>query len=70
MLPTRSMMQPGSFAGPTIPTFIQIVSGIQKLIGELHRQQNDLISLLLFLQTKERMLKKWMLRNQAVRVQT
>jgi hypothetical protein len=37
-----------------IPTFIKIGSGIQKLmVGGIHRQHNDLISLLLFFQNKE-----------------
>jgi hypothetical protein len=33
--------------------FHKIGSGIQKLIGEIHRQKGDLISLLLFFQNKE-----------------
>jgi predicted ABC-type transport system involved in lysophospholipase L1 biosynthesis ATPase subunit len=36
---------------------IKIGSGIQKLIGGIHRQQGDLISLLLFFQNKESGLK-------------
>jgi hypothetical protein len=31
-----------------IPSFIKIGSGIQKLIGGIHRQHGDLISLLSF----------------------
>jgi hypothetical protein len=42
-----------------IPSFIKIGSGIQKLMGEdpntdTHRQEGDLISLLLFFRNKER----------------
>jgi hypothetical protein len=40
-----------------IPSFIKIGSEIQKLIRELHRQQGDLISLLLFLENNESWLK-------------
>jgi hypothetical protein len=43
-----------------IPSFIKSRSGIQKLIRgdtQTHRQQGDLISLLLFLQNKESRLK-------------
>jgi hypothetical protein len=44
-----------------IPSFINIGSAIQKLIRgiriQTHRQQGDLISLLLFLQNKESRLK-------------
>jgi hypothetical protein len=47
----------GSGAMIYIPSFIKICSGIQKLIRELHRQHGDLISLLLFSQNKESMLK-------------
>jgi hypothetical protein len=39
-----------------IPTFIQTGSGVQKLIrrdSQTHRQQGDLISLLLFFQNEE-----------------
>jgi hypothetical protein len=36
-----------------IPSFINIDSGIQKLIGVIHRQHGDLISLLLFLEKEE-----------------
>jgi hypothetical protein len=43
----------GSGAMIHIPSFIKIGSGIQKLIGGIHRQQRDLISLLLFFQNKE-----------------
>jgi hypothetical protein len=38
-----------------VPSFIKIGSGIQKLIGgytQTHRQQRDLISLILFFQNK------------------
>jgi hypothetical protein len=31
-----------------VPSFINIGSGVQKLIGGIHRQQRDLISLLYF----------------------
>jgi hypothetical protein len=43
-----------------IPSFIKIGSGIQKLIGGIHRQHGDRISLLLFLiflQNKESRMK-------------
>jgi hypothetical protein len=38
-----------------IPSFMKIGSGIQKLLGgtQTHRQQGDLISLLLFFHNKE-----------------
>jgi hypothetical protein len=35
-----------------IPSFINIGSVIQKLIGRIHRQHGDLISLLLFFQNR------------------
>jgi hypothetical protein len=43
----------------SIPSFIKIGSGFQKLIGGIHthRQHGDLISLLLFFQNKESTLK-------------
>jgi hypothetical protein len=51
----------GSGAVIYVPSFIKIGSGIQKLIGGIHRhthrQQGDLISLLLFFQNKESRLK-------------
>jgi hypothetical protein len=31
-----------------VPSFVNIGSGIQKLIGGIHREQRDLISLLYF----------------------
>jgi hypothetical protein len=43
-----------------IPSFIKIVSGVQKLIGgnsQTHRQHGDRISLLSFFQNKEIRLK-------------
>jgi hypothetical protein len=42
-----------------VPSFIKIGSGVQKLIweGYAHRQEGDLISLLLFLQYMEGRLK-------------
>jgi hypothetical protein len=46
----------GSGAMIYIPSFINIGSGIQKLIGgdtQKHRQHGDLISLLLFFQNEE-----------------
>jgi hypothetical protein len=45
----------GSGAMIYIPSFIKIGSSIQKLIGGIHRhrQQGDLIYLLLFFQNKE-----------------
>jgi hypothetical protein len=38
-----------------VPSFVEIGSGIQKLIGGIHRhrEQRDLISLLYFFQNKE-----------------
>jgi hypothetical protein len=50
----------GSGAMMQIPSFIKIGSGIQKLIWrdtQTHRQHGDRISLLLFFQNKESMLK-------------
>jgi hypothetical protein len=52
----------GSEAVIYIPSFIKIGSGIQKLMGggicrHTHRQQGDLISLLLYFQNKESRLK-------------
>jgi hypothetical protein len=38
----------GSGAVIYVPSFVKIGSGIQKLIGGRHRQQGDLISLLIF----------------------
>jgi hypothetical protein len=38
----------GSSAIIYIPSFMKIGSGIQKLIGGIHRQHGDLISLFLF----------------------
>jgi hypothetical protein len=45
----------GSGAMIYIPSFIEIGSGIQKLIGGIHthRQQRDLISLLYFFKIRE-----------------
>jgi hypothetical protein len=48
-----------------VPSFIKIGSGVQKLLGEMHilihrhthRQQGNLVSLLLFFQNKESRLK-------------
>jgi hypothetical protein len=40
-----------------IPNFIKIGSDIQKLIGGIHRQHGDRISLLSFVQSKENRLK-------------
>jgi hypothetical protein len=47
----------GSGARIYIPGFIKNGSGIQKLIGGIHRQQGDLTSLLLYFQNKESRLK-------------
>jgi hypothetical protein len=50
----------GSGAMIYIPGFMKIGSGIQKLIWgdtQTHRQQGDLISLILYFQNKESMLK-------------
>jgi hypothetical protein len=43
----------GSGAMIHIPSFIKIGSGIQTLIGGIHRQHGDLISLLLFFQNRK-----------------
>jgi hypothetical protein len=44
----------GSGAMIYIPSFIKIVSGIQKLIGGIHRHTDgDLISLLLFFKIRK-----------------
>jgi hypothetical protein len=43
----------GSGAVIYVPSFIKIGSGVQKVIGGIHRQQGDLISLLLFFLNKE-----------------
>jgi hypothetical protein len=42
---------------PSMPSFVKIGSGIQKFTGGTQRQHDDLISLRLFFQNKERMLK-------------
>jgi hypothetical protein len=51
----------GSGAVINVPSFIKIGSGVQELIGGIHRhthrQQRDLISLLYFFQNNERRLK-------------
>jgi hypothetical protein len=47
----------GSSAVIYIPSFIKIGSGVQKRDIQTHRQRDDLISLCLFLQTKESKLK-------------
>jgi hypothetical protein len=43
----------GSGAVILIPDFIKIGSGIQKLIGGIHRQHGDRISLLLFFKIRK-----------------
>jgi hypothetical protein len=55
-----------------IPSFVKIGSGIEKFDGggththsKTHRQQGDLVSLLLFFQNKESRL-KWILEKQNV----
>jgi hypothetical protein len=48
----------GTCAMIYIPSFMKIGSGIQKLIGGIHRQHGDLISLLSFFKNKLRWLKK------------
>jgi hypothetical protein len=40
-----------------IPRFVRISSSIRKLIGEIHRQQWDHISIFLFIQNKKSRLK-------------
>jgi hypothetical protein len=47
----------GSGAMIYIPSFIKIGSGTQQLIGGIHRQHGDIISLFLFFQNKESSLK-------------
>jgi hypothetical protein len=47
----------GSSAMIYIPSFIKIASGIQKLMGGIHRQHGDRISLLSFSQNKKSRLK-------------
>jgi hypothetical protein len=47
----------GSGAMIYISNFIKIGSGIQKLIGETHKQRGDRISLFLFFQNRESRLK-------------
>jgi hypothetical protein len=49
----KYVVEMGSGAMLYIPNFIKISSDIQKLIGRIHRQQGDLISLLSFYQNKE-----------------
>jgi hypothetical protein len=48
----------GSGAMIYIPSFINISSAIQRLIGELRRQHRDRISLLTFFQNKKSSIKK------------
>jgi hypothetical protein len=52
----KNAVQMGSGIMMYVPNFIEIRSGIQKLLGgihiQAHRQQSDLISLLLFFQNK------------------
>jgi hypothetical protein len=52
----------GSGAVIYIPSFIQIGSGVQKLVGDgdsqTHRRHGDLICLLLFFQNEESRLKQ------------
>jgi hypothetical protein len=50
-------VQMGSSAMIYIPSLIKIGSDIQRLIGGIHRQHGDLISLPLFFQNKEGRLK-------------
>jgi hypothetical protein len=54
-------MGSGAMIYTYVPSFINIGSGIQKLMGRIHiqthREQGDLISLLLFFQNKEMKLK-------------
>jgi hypothetical protein len=49
----------GSGAMIYIPRIIKIGWGIQMLMGGIHRQQGDRISLLFSFQNKESRLKKW-----------
>jgi hypothetical protein len=48
-------MESGAMIYP--PSFMKIGSGIQRLMG-IHRQQGDIISLLLFFQNKKSRLKR------------
>jgi hypothetical protein len=57
----------GSGAMIYIPSFINIGSGIQKLMeGGIHRQHGDLISLHLFFKSKESSLKRRLEENKNV----
>jgi hypothetical protein len=40
----------GSVAMIYIPNFIKIGSGVQKIMGEIHRKHGDLISIIFFFQ--------------------
>jgi hypothetical protein len=56
-------IETGSTVMIYMTSFIKIGSGLQKLIGrkaQTHREQGDLISILLFLQNKESRLKTFM----------
>jgi hypothetical protein len=55
----KHTVEMGSGAMIYVPSFIKIGSGIPKLIGDTqtHRQQGDLIRVLLFFQNKESRLK-------------
>jgi hypothetical protein len=53
----RYAVEMGSGAMICIPSFVKIGSGVRNLMGGMHRQQGDLISLLLFFQNKESRLK-------------
>jgi hypothetical protein len=47
----KSAVELGSGGMIYIPSFIETGSGIQNLIGQIHRQHGDLISPLIFLST-------------------
>jgi hypothetical protein len=49
----KCAVEMGSGAMIYIASFVKIDSGIQKLMGGIHRQHGDRVSLLLFFQHKE-----------------
>jgi hypothetical protein len=51
----------GSGAMIYIPSFIKIGSGIQKLMGRVHRHTDSMVSLNLFFQSKKGRLKECLL---------
>jgi hypothetical protein len=49
----KYVVEMGSGAMIYVPIFIKIGSGIQKLMGGIHRQHGNRISLFVFFQNKE-----------------